>query len=348
MTKKQHYMTYPERIRLEEKLRYKVPVAQIARELGFSRQTIYNEIKRGLYDCVEEIHGYYRDIRKYSADVGQAAQDRGSRNKGRGLKIGKDRAYADFLEARMLGVQEDGRVDPARRCSPAVALELARRAGFATTICVTTLYSYIDTGLFLHLDSSHLWEKPDRRPRPKDKELKKAHEKLPSIETRPRHINDRTEYGHWEMDLVVGPQNGSGHVLLTLTERKSRQELIFKLPDRRAATIRGVFDALERSAPDFYQRFKSISTDNGSEFLEYEQLIRSVLGGTRFEIYYCHSYAAWEKGSNENHNRMIRRWLPKGTDLSNVSKKRIAALQDWMNSYPRKILGWKSPQEMTA
>ena len=95
----------------------------------------------------------------------------------------------------------------------------------------------------------------------------------------------------------------------------------------------------------FKKKFRSITTDNGSEFLEYDQLTRSIFGGKRFDIWYCHSYAAWEKGTNENHNRMIRRWFPKGTDFSKVKSAEIAALQDWMNGYPRKVLGWKTPRE---
>jgi len=332
MTKKQHYMTYPERIRLEEKLRYKVPVAQIARELGFSRQTIYNEIKRGAY-----LHTMmWWDEVRYSADKGQNVHDKAQRRKtGRELKIGKDRKYADFLEDRILH----------GKCSPAVALELARRKGFETSICVTTLYSYIDMGLFVKLTSADLLEKPKRKPKEEKKGSRVVHPELPSIEDRPGHIGERLEYGHWEMDLVVGPQEGSGKVLLTLTERKTRQEMIFKLSDRKAASVRAVFDRLERTMPNFYDCFKSITTDNGPEFLEHDRLIKSVLGGVRFAVYYCHSYAAWEKGSNEVHNRMIRRWFPKGTDLARVSKRRIAEVQDWMNNYPRKILGWKTPEE---
>ena len=175
-----------------------------------------------------------------------------------------------------------------------------------------------------------------------------AHPKLPSIENRPAHIGQRSERGHWEMDLIIGKAETS-HVLLTLTERYSRQELIFKLPDRKAATIRGVFDRLERQHKDFSQRFKSLTTDNGSEFMEYDKLVKSCRRkGARFAIYYCHSYSAWEKGSVENHNRMIRLFFPKGTDFSKISKKRIAAVQDWMNNYPRKILQWQTPNEAAA
>lgn len=330
MTKKQRYMNREDRIRLEEKLRYKVPVTQIARELGFSRRTIYNEIRRGTYlhDC-----GWY-DEKRYSADIGQAWQDKGRLSKGRGLKIGKDRALSAFLEEKILREQ----------CSPAVALELARREGFQTSICVQTLYNYIDRGFFIKLTNDNLLEKPKRKPKAEEKS-RVVHPDLPSIVDRPAEIRERTEFGHWEMDLVVGPQEGSGAALLTLTERRTRQELIFKLRDKRAASVRAVFDKLERTTPDFYQRFKTITTDNGPEFLEHDLLIKSVLGGQRFTVYYCHSYAAWEKGSNEVHNRMIRRWFPKGTDFAKISQRKIKAVEYWMNHYPRKILGWKMPAE---
>ena len=155
MTKGQKIMSWEQRIRLEEKLRYKVPIAQIARELGFSRQTIYNEIKRGRY-----LHTIdYWDEWRYSAEKGQDIYEKHRRNKGRGLKIGKDRALAAFLEEKMLR----------EKCSPAVALELARREGFKTSICVQTLYNYIDGGLFVELTSDDLLEKPKRKPKAEEK-----------------------------------------------------------------------------------------------------------------------------------------------------------------------------------
>lgn len=326
---KQHYMTRDERLQLEALRRAKIPVAQIARQLGFSRQTIYNELNRGKY-----LHNCgWRDEIRYSADIGQGRHIKAQRNKGRSLKIGHDLEYANFLEHKIL-------VD---HYSPAAALAAARQLKFNTQICVTTLYSYITQGVFYQLTDNDLWEKPTRKPR-KDTTPRVAHKKLPSIEQRPEWINNREELGHWEMDLVVGPKE-SKPVLLTLVERVSRQELMFKLPNRKAATIRGVFDKLERKYPDFTDRFKSITTDNGSEFMEYDQLIKSIRGGKRFDVYYCHSYAAWEKGTNENHNRIIRRWIPKGTDIGKITKKRIAEIQDWMNSYPRKILGWAAPND---
>ena len=171
------------------------------------------------------------------------------------------------------------------------------------------------------------------------------HPLLPNIAERPEEAKRRSDFGHWEMDLVVGCK-GSRAVLLTLTERKTRFELIFKLKSKKAAEVRAVFDRLERKLKRFKEVFKTITTDNGSEFLEYDELIRSIHGGKRFEVYYCNSFAAWQKGTNENHNRIIRRFFPKGTSFDRVTKKQIAAIQSWMNDYPRKLLNWSSPNEL--
>ena len=340
MTKKQHYMTRPERDQLEALLRAKLPVAQIARQLGFCRQTIYNEMARGRYLHTVD----YRDVERYSADKGQAVHDYNQTAKGRPLKIGKDRAFADFLEKKMLGIQGDGKTDRRKRYSPGAALAAARKEGFTTSVCVSTLYSYIDKRVFLCLSNKDLWEKGRRKKRGYRPVRRVAHPLLPSISDRPESIGQRKEYGHQEMDLVVG-KAGSKGVLLTLTERKTLREQIFLLQNKKAATVRAVFDKLETEEPDFSRHFRSLTTDNGPEFLRYEELRRSIRGGERFAVYYCHSYAAWEKGRNENQNRMIRRWFPKGTDFSKVSLDEVRECQDWMNGYPRRSLGWLSPEE---
>lgn len=339
MTKKQHYMIKDERYKLEAYLEAGKGVTWIAQQLGFTRQTIYNEVKRGLCKQIKTRNGFYRDEMHYSADKAQQHHNYNQTAKGRPLKLGNDHAYAEYLEQKIV----------AERYSPAAALAEARKTGYTTKICVSTLYSYIDKRVFLKLSNKHLWMKSKKKQKKTGEEKRIAHPKLPSITERPEQVNQRLEYGHWEMDLIVG-KAGSQAVLLTLTERMTRQELIYKLPNKKAASVRTIFDMLERimGQDKFHQKFKTITTDNGSEFLRYKELRQSIYGGTRFEIYYCHSYSAWEKGSNENHNRMIRRWFPKGTNFDKVSEKKIAAVQEWMNSYPRKILGWKCPMEMTA
>lgn len=125
----------------------------------------------------------------------------------------------------------------------------------------------------------------------------------------------------------------AGRQALGLTEFVAILDGIIPCDVRHRQIIPLVFDKLERATPDFHQRFKSITTDNGSEFLEYDKLVESIHGGKRFEVYYCHLYAAWEKGTNENHNRMIRRWYPKGTDFRRVPMRQVADLEQWMNSY---------------
>ena len=221
--KKQCYMTAGERHQLEAMRRNKIPIAEIARQLNRSRQTIYNELRRGSYLHTVD----YQDVVRYSADKGQALRELASKCKGRRIKTENDADYMDFLEYMILK----------GKYSPAAALAEARAVGYTTTICVTTLYSYISKRRFPRLRDMDLLEKVSRRRRKKSEEPKIAHKDYPSIEIRPEHIAQRSEGGHWEMDLIVGCR-GSKAVLLTLTERRSREEIIMKLPDRRAETIR--------------------------------------------------------------------------------------------------------------
>ena len=325
--RKQHYMTLDERQQLEAMHRNHISVAEIARQLSFCRQTIYNELRAGSYvhDC-----GWYDEVR-YSAYKADQRHRCAQTAKGRPLKIGNNRAYADRLEYLMLG----GR-DKRKRYSPATALAQARRDGFTLTVCVSTLYSYISKDIFLRLRNRDLIEKAKLLKSKEHTTQHIAHPNLPSIADRPEHINNRTEPGHWEMDLIVSCAKGSG-ALLTLTERLSRFEIIRKLPDRKAETVQKALRSIRRQGVEMC----SITTDNGPEFLHYADL-QAVTG---CPIYYCHSYAAWEKGTNENHNRMIRRWFPKGTNFAEISQKEINECADWMNHYPRKVLGWRTPAE---
>lgn len=336
MAKKQHYMTYNERCKLEAYLRAGKTVTWIAREMGFSERTIYYEKKRGRYLYTNCAHGYYTDEIRYSADKAQDIHTYNQTAKGRPLKIGSDRAYADYLEEKILKEKR----------SPAAALAEARNAGFTTSVCTSTLYAYIDHHVFYQLTNNHLWEKPHRKKKEKQ-EARIAHPKLPSIEDRPEQIGQRQSRGHWEIDLVIGKQ-GSGAVLLVMAERTTRELILRKIPNKKASTVVAELDRLERTMPDFRDRIRSITTDNGSEFLDYEGMRRSIYSGIRCDIYYCHSFASWEKGTIERSNRLIRRFFPKGTNFSKITDAQVAAVQNWINNYPRKILDWKTPLELSA
>ena len=171
-----------------------------------------------------------------------------------------------------------------------------------------------------------------------------------SIEQRPEEIDEREEFGHWEGDTVY---SGKGkrkttRALLTLTERKTRKEIIIAIPNRKAETVVKALDALERKlgARRFRAIFKSITFDNGTEFAAAEELERSCVNKRlpRTKVYFCHPYSSWERGTNENTNGMIRRRFPKGTNFAAVTNAQIAQAENWINNYPRKILGDKSSE----
>lgn len=170
-----------------------------------------------------------------------------------------------------------------------------------------------------------------------------------SIEERPAEANERTQTGHWEIDLVLGGKDSSGACLLTLTERKSRREIIRKLPDKKQTSVIHALDVLERQLgrKGFSQIFKTITADNGSEFLNSHLMERSCLSRRkqRTQVFYAHPYSAYERGTNENMNRMIRRFIPKGTDINRYTKREIKRIEQWLNTYPRKILDYMTPQE---
>ena len=164
-----------------------------------------------------------------------------------------------------------------------------------------------------------------------------------SIEDRPEEVATREEPFHWEMDSVLSAkEGGSKKRFLTMTERTSRADLMFLMPDGTMASVVAVLDMLEKKLGSFNFRriFQTITVDNGSEFQDWEGMTRAVTEeGARTHIYYCHPYSAFERGSNENGNRMIRRRVPKGTDFTGITEADTLEVQRWVNEYPRGILG---------
>jgi IS30 family transposase len=148
------------------------------------------------------------------------------------------------------------------------------------------------------------------------------------------------------MDTVIG-KAGKGPVLLVLTERKTREEIIRKMADKTMASVVQELDRLEfRYGHKFSEVFKTITIDNGSEFFDDKGMEKSILGGKRTTVYYCHPYSASERGSNENANKLIRRFIKKGEDIAQFSEEYIQYVQDWINNLPRKILDYYTPHEV--
>ena len=129
---------------------------------------------------------------------------------------------------------------------------------------------------------------------------------------------------------------------VSILSEKTRKEIIIVMPDRTAKSTVLALNRLERRfGAKFRKIFKSITVDNGTEFSDLEGMKKSILySGLRTKFYYCHPYSSWERGSNENLNRMIRRKFPKGTSFADVTRKQVQNVEDWMNNYPRKVLGY--------
>lgn len=335
------HLSWNDRLRIESFLKCGKRVQEIADEIGVHRNTIYNELKRGRY-----IHrnSDWTEEERYSPDIAEAAYRENLAAKGPGLKIGKDHRLAAYIERRIV---EDG-------YSPAAVLGEIKVKGiqFNTTICEATLYSYIKKGVFLTLEMVHLPCKgKQKRPYTKVKKNKKAARASAgkSIEKRDPEIDTREEVGHWEMDCVEGKKK-TKETLLVLSERKARKEIMIKMKDQTAGSVVAALDRLERRYGTlFYKIFQTITVDNGSEFADVEGLERPCRRkGKRTTVFYCHPYSSYERGTNENINRMIRRWFPKGTDFGQVPKKAIQAVEDWLNAYPREILGFRSADEVFA
>lgn len=337
-----HQLTRADRIKIEALLKEGLSKAKIAAHLGVHRSTIYNELKRGEYE--HRNSDWTTEIR-YSPDIAQEKAEENLKVRGTQLKIGNDIAYANYIEDKI--VNED--------YSPAAVLgELkaqGREGEFNTTVCVATLYSYIDKGVFLKLTNKDLPVKKNKKRGYKKVRKQQARAAAgDSIEKRPDEIDQREEFGHWEMDSVIGKKGVSKNTLLVLTERKTRDEIIFKLPDHTDEAVVAALDKLERryGADMFKQIFKTITVDNGSEFADVNGLERSILneGEKRTHLYYCHPYSSWERGTNEVTNKMVRRKVPKGTNFDDKTDEEIKEIEDWINGYPRKIHGYHSAGEL--
>ena len=337
-----HQLTRADRIKIEALLKEGLSKAKIAAHLGVHRSTIYNELKRGEYE--HRNSDWTTEIR-YSPDIAQEKAEENLKVRGTQLKIGNDIAYANYIEDKI--VNED--------YSPAAVLgELkaqGREGEFNTTVCVATLYSYIDKGVFLKLTNKDLPVKKNKKRGYKKVRKQQARAAAgDSIEKRPDEIDQREEFGHWEMDSVIGKKGVSKNTLLVLTERKTRDEIIFKLPDHTDEAVVAALDKLERryGADMFRQIFKTITVDNGSEFADVNGLERSILeeGEKRTHLYYCHPYSSWERGTNEVTNKMVRRKVPKGTNFDDKTDEEIEEIENWINGYPRRIHGYRSAGEL--
>lgn len=311
-------------------------VTEVATLLQRHRSTIYRELKRG---TVINKRSDWSEFPVYRA---QRAQDDYSRNSGAGgpyLKLAWNSEEATRLHELMT----------IHHLSPYAAIKIARQEKLNINFSERSLYNYIHQYNY-PIAEEQLPMKNKRKKGKKDSSARLAHHNVKgdSIEKRPVEINERNEVGHWEMDLVVGAKGGK-KVLLVLTERKTRYEYILLLKDKSQKSVIRALNKIERQygAKLFRETFKTITCDNGSEFLDFQSLEKSLFNKTRrTKLYYAHPFSSFERGSNENANRLIRRLLPKKTIFDTLSQEDINRLAEWMNRYPRRIFNGKSARHM--
>jgi|TARA_B100001964_G_C14126607_1_gene550848 IS30 family transposase len=203
-------------------------------------------------------------------------------------------------------------------------------------VCTTTIYGFIKRDkasggdLYQHLRHRKPYKKRTGKAEARGQIIGRI-----SIDERPVIVDEKTRIGDWEADTVIG--KGHQGVLVTLAERCSKRTLIAPVPNKRADVVRDAIITLLKS-----ETVHTITFDNGKEFA-YHAEIKEALSS---DNYFAHPYHSWERGLNENHNGLIRQYLPKGMKLNRVSHEQVAAIQEKLNNRPRKTLAYKTPNEV--
>lgn len=324
--RKGQHLLAEERHEIEVRLKDGWSPYRIAKHLGRAYNTIKKEIARGT------VYLYHGKIARYKANAGEQqykANRQNSRRQYKRLEVSSFIKYVEehFSEGWSLDVCAGRALDSGK----------FRRNQI---VCTKTLYNYVDRGL-IGIKNIDLPEKLSRNT--KQERVRKNKRILgDSIELRPERVELREEFGHWEFDTVVGSKNENEPCTVTLTERKTRNCIWIKAADHTADAVQ---EAIQSVISHFESMaaivFKTVTGDNGSEFARLTELTSQ---GTK--VYFTHPYSSWEKGTNECHNKLLRRFIPKGVSMAKYSPEDIAYMADWANTLPRKILGYKTPEEL--
>ena len=336
-SKKGKHLNYEERQSIERWYnRDKRTKVEIAELLDRTEKTIRNEIKRGL---VKNLTSELVEIWVYSADVAQQKYEYYLKAKGPKLKIDNDYELKEYIEKK---IKKDKK-------SPEVIAKEIKEMDFKAKMCAKTIRNNIASGDIYEIKPKDMIYNKVYKEKNKRKKICERVPPEKSIEYRPKEANTREEYGHWEGDLVIGKRK-KGAVLFTLTERKTREEIIIKIASKEAEEVAKALDQIEKKyKKEFENKFKSITFDNGPEFRSWRLLEKSYDNrkkGKRTTVYYAHPYRSGERGSNENANRLIRRFIPKGTDIASITEEFIQRVEDWINNYPRAMFKYKSTNQI--
>ena len=331
------YFTFYERTKIETMLENKIKPIEIAKQLNRSYTAVYREIKRG---TVEQLDTNLKPYTKYFADAGQRIQDKKGHNKGAKIKLENDISTLKTIEKL---VTEE-------KSAPYAISVILGKSESHTAICTNTIYSYIHKGIIPNVTDNDLTYKVKKKAK-KDKEhtrIRYQKSGAKSIEDRPKEVRERDNYGDWEMDTVYSGKDKSKACLLVLTERQTREERIYKIKDRTAKSVLDKINEIEKEigTDSFKSIFRTITADNGGEFALHTDIERSCIkDGARTTLYFCHPFASCERGSNENANKLIRKYIKKGEDIGDYTDEQIREIENRINNYPRRLFNGMSTNE---
>lgn len=308
-------LTASDRAVLAQLLKLKVSKQDIARRLGVHRSTIFRELQRNSGPI-----GYIAEEAQSRTDVRRWVWRKPKMN---------DAATRDYVCRRLR--QQWSPEQISGRAQLDFARDRRRR------VSRQTIYAWIDRQC---AGGDRSWRDCLRFGKPRRKRADNAG-RLPgavSIEGRPRVVDRRRRFGDWEGDTIVSQGRRGG--LVSLVERKSGYTLLSQVDDLKAPTVRKALES--RLAPLPNQLRRTATFDNGKEFAEHERLASAV----HLQVYFAKPYCAWQRGTNENTNGLVRQYWPKGTDLTAPSHRAVAAVESSLNDRPRKRLGYRTPREI--
>lgn len=299
----------------------------IAREINCSPSTVGYELKRGTPD-------YCGRGRKpsYSAKRGTAVYcDNRSRCR-RSKRIPRDSSFILWMVIQMKEHKWsfDTCVGRAKLCKLFPTEQIP---------CTKTLYNLLWHNE-LPLTLFELPEILERRKRSKPRISKRLNGQ--SIDNRPDEVAQRTTFGHWESDTVIGRKSKGEPAVFTIVERLTGCYLTMRIKEKTTAGVAAAMAELHREfGTQFSEVFRSITTDNGSEFAAFSEM---EAYGTH--VYFAHPYSSWERPVNERSNRILRRFIPKGVSLSRYTDDQLMMFADEINALPRKRLGYRTSEEL--
>jgi IS30 family transposase len=296
----------------------------ILRKKGYSLREIADAIKRNPATISRElkknaVNGIY-DPQK----ANHKAYVKRKNSKYQGMKVVSDIELWNYLENK---IKEDWSPEM-------ISGRIENIDAWIKPISAKGIYKFIYSVYGRNLEKHLAYQNKKRRSKSTQKVRQLANRVF--IDQRPKIIDKRKRFGDWEGDFIVSGKNGRG-VLLTLYERKARYTLIKKITDRKINEVHRIICELTGGVV-----INSLTLDNDIVFRKHEELSKLL----KKPIYFCHPYHSWEKGGVENTNKLIRRYIPKRSDISQYSDEYIQIIEDKLNNRPKKCLDFKTPNEV--